>query len=50
MATISAKAELYAGNRAVAESIGVQAFAIDLGRVVPIRPHIDSSAALSMRR
>ena len=27
--------------------MGVQAFAEDLGRVVPIRLHIDSSAALS---
>ena len=34
-------------NRA-AESVRVQAFAKDLGRAVPIRLHIDSSAALSI--
>ena len=42
----TAEAELYAGNRAATESMGVQAFAKDLGRVVPIRLHFDSSAAL----
>ena len=41
-------AELYAGNRAAIEWMGVQAFAKDLGRVVPIRMHTDSSAALSI--
>ena len=46
VATSSAEAELYAGNRAATESMGVQAFAKDLGRAVPIRQHIDSSAAL----
>ena len=45
--TSTAEAELYAGNRAATESMGVQAFAKNLGRVVPIRLHIDSSAALS---
>ena len=49
VATSTAEAELYAGNRAATESMGVQAFAKDLGRVVPIRLHIDSSAALSIR-
>ena len=44
----STEAELYAGNRAATESMGVQAFAKDLVRVVPIRLHIDSSAALSI--
>ena len=48
VATSTAEAELYAGNRAATEWMGVQAFAKDLGRVVPIRLHIDSSAALSM--
>ena len=48
VATSTAEAELYARNRAATESMGVQAFAKDLGRVVPIRLHIDSSAALSM--
>ena len=48
VAASTAEAELYAGNRAATESMGVQAFAKDLGRVVPIRLHIDSSAALSM--
>ena len=48
VATSTAEAELYAGNRAATESMGVQAFAKDLGRVVPIRLHIDSSAALSI--
>ena len=48
MATSTAEAELYAGNRAATESMGVQAFAKDLGRVVTIRLHIDSSAALSI--
>ena len=48
VATSTAEAELYAGNRAATESMGVQAFAEDLGRVVPIRLHIDSSAALSI--
>ena len=46
--SIAAEAELYAGNRAATESMGVQAFAKDLGRVVPIRLHVDSSAALSI--
>ena len=45
VATSTAEAELYAGNRAATESMGVQAFAKDLGRVVPIQLHIDSSAA-----
>ena len=48
VATSTAEAELYAGNCAATESMGVQAFAKDLGRVVPIRLHIDSSAALSI--
>ena len=48
VATSSAESELYAGNRAATESVGVQAFAKDLGRAVPIRLHIDSSAALSI--
>ena len=48
VATSTAEAELYAGNRAATESMGVQAFAKDLGRVVTIRLHIDSSAALSI--
>ena len=48
VATSTAEAELYAGNRAATESMGVQAFAKDLRGVVPIRLHIDSSAALSM--
>ena len=48
MATSSAEAELYAGNRATTETMGVQAFAKDLGRAVSIRLHIDSSAALSI--
>ena len=48
LATSSAEAEMYAGNRAATESMGVQAFAKDLGRAVPIRRHIDSSAALSI--
>ena len=43
VATSTAEGVLYAGNRAATESMGVQAFAKDLGRVVPIRPHIDSS-------
>ena len=47
VAPSTAEAELYAGNRAATESMGVQAFAKDLGRVVPVRLHIDSSAALS---
>ena len=47
VAASTAEAELYAGNRAATESMGVQAFAKDLGRVVPIRLHIDN-AALSM--
>ena len=46
VATSSAEAELYAGNRAATESMGVQAFAKDLDRAVPIRLHVDSSAAL----
>ena len=46
MATSSTEAELYAGNCAAAESMGVQAFARDPGRAVPIRLHIDSGAAL----
>ena len=50
VATSTAEAELYAGNRAATESMGVQAFAKDLGRVVPIRLHIDSNAALSITR
>ena len=45
LATSSAEAELYAGSRA---DTGVQAFAKDLGRAVPIRLHIDSSAVLSI--
>ena len=40
VATSTAEAELYAGNRAATESMGVQAFAKDLGRVIPIRLHI----------
>ena len=48
VATSTAEAELYAGNRAATESMGVQAFAKDLGRAVPIRLHVDSSAALSI--
>ena len=47
--TSTAEAELYTGNRAATESVGVQAFVKDLGRVVPIRLHIDSSAALSIK-
>ena len=43
VATSTAEAELYAGNRAATESMGVQALAKDLGRVLPIRLHIDSS-------
>ena len=35
--TSTAEAELYAGSRAATESFGVQAFARDLGRAVPIR-------------
>ena len=46
VATSTAEAELYAGNRAGTESMGVQAFAKDLGRVVPIRLHIDSSSTV----
>ena len=49
VATSSAEAELYAGNLAATESMEVQAFAKDLGGAVPIRLHIDSSAALSMK-
>ena len=49
VATSTAEAELYVGNRAATLSIGVQALAKDLGRVVPIRLHIDSSAALSIK-
>ena len=48
VATSSAEAELYVGNRADTESMGVQAFAKDPGRTVPFRLHIDSSAALSL--
>ena len=48
VATSSAEAELHAGNRDATESLGVQAFANDLGGAVPIRLHIDSSAALSI--
>ena len=48
VATSTAEAELYAGDRAATESMGVQAFAKDLGRVVLIQLHIDSSAALSI--
>ena len=48
VATSSAEAELYAGSRAATESKGVQAFARDLGRAVPIRLHMDSSAAPSI--
>ena len=48
VATSTAEAELHAGNRAATESMGVQAFAKDLGRVVPIRLHIDSRAARSI--
>ena len=47
VATSTAEAELY---RAATESMGVQAFAKDLGRVVTIRLHIDSSAALSYNK
>ena len=45
VATSTAEAELYAGNRAATESMGVQAFAKDLGSVVPIRLHTDSSCS-----
>ena len=48
VATSTAEAELYAGNRAATESMGVQAFANELGRSVPFRLHIDSNAALSV--
>ena len=48
VATSSAEAELYAGNRAAMESMGVQAYARNLRRTSPIRLHIDSSAALSI--
>ena len=48
VATSTAEAGLYAGNRAATVSMEVQAFAKDLGRVSPIRLHIDSSAALSI--
>ena len=48
VATSTANAELYAGNRAATESMGVQAFAKDLVTVVTIRLYIDSSAALSI--
>ena len=48
VATSTAEAELFAFNRAATESMGVQAFAKDLGRVVPIRLHVDSNAALSI--
>ena len=48
VATSTAEAELYAGNRAATELMAVQAFAKDLGRAVPILLHIDSSAALSI--
>ena len=48
VATSTAEVVLYAGNRAATESMAVQAFAKDLGKVVPIRLHIDSSAALSI--
>ena len=48
VATSSAESELYGGNRAATESMGVQAFAKDLGRAVPIRLHVDSSVALSL--
>ena len=41
VATSTAGAELYAGNRAATESMGVQSF--------PIQLHIDSSAALSIK-
>ena len=41
VATSTAEAELHAGSRAATESMGVQAFAKDLGRVAPIRLHID---------
>ena len=37
VATSSAEAELIAGNRAAAGSLGVQAVAKDLGRAVPVR-------------
>ena len=50
VATSTAEADLYAGNRAATESMGVQAFANDLGRAVPIRLHVDSSAALSKNK
>ena len=48
VATSTAEAELYAGNSAATESMGVQAFAKEMGRPVPIRLHIDSSTALSV--
>ena len=48
VATSSAEAGLYAGNRAATESMGVQAFAKNLGGSVPTRLHVDSSAALSI--
>ena len=48
VASSTAEAELHAGNRAASESMGVQTFAKDLGGVVPIRQHNDSSAALSI--
>ena len=50
VATSTAKAELYAGNHAATESMGVQAFAKDLVRVVTVRLHIGSGAALSIIR
>ena len=46
-ATSTADAELYAGKRAATKSMGVQAFAKDLGGAVPFRLHIDSSASQS---
>ena len=48
VATCSAEPELYAGNRAGTESMGFQAFARDVAGAVPIRLHINSSAALSV--
>ena len=47
VATLTAEAELYAGNHAAAASMGVQAFVEDLGRAVLIRLRTGSSAVLS---
>ena len=48
LATSTAEAEMHGGNRAATVWVGVQAFAKDLGRAVPIRLHTDSSEALSI--